>query len=122
MASVIDPAEGMRIGIPFRSQQTIELDTERFADYDYEFPDASRITLIEPAADMGDLDGYYGDAIAEITDCSTAPSGYQYLTLTIVQVDINGKLSLTRGKRQTRKQDDRWEIQSESAQPYRHEE
>lgn len=65
-------------------------------EYAYEFPEESGITLIEAAEGIGNLQGYYGTAKAEITALNESSSGYRYITLTIVRVDIDGKLSLTR--------------------------
>jgi len=96
MSQTLDLTEGMRIGIPFRAQKTIRLDEERFGEYAYEFPEESGITLIEAAEGIGNVQGYYGTAKAEITALNESSSGYQYITLTIVRVDIDGKLSLTR--------------------------
>lgn len=96
MASTLDITEGMRIGIPFRAQKTIRLDEDRFEEYPYDFPDESGITLIETADDIGNLRGYYGTAKAEIAALNESQSGYQYITLQVFEVDIEGKLSLTR--------------------------
>lgn len=99
MASTIELSEGMRLGIPFRAQKTITLDTERFAEYPYEFPEDSGINLIETADDMGDLIGYYGSAIAEVTSLNESATGYQFVSLTITEVEIEGKISITRQER-----------------------
>jgi len=96
MSRTLDLAEGMRVGIPFRAQKTIRLDEDRFEDYPYNFPEESGITLIEAAEDIGNIRGYYGTAKAEITSLNESPSEYQYITLKIVRVEIEGKLSLTR--------------------------
>ena len=99
MSNPIDLSEGMRLGIPFRAQKTIDLDEERFETYPYEFPENSGITLIETAEDVGSLDGYYGTAIAKVSSINRSKSGYLYISLTIVVVDIDGKLSITRQER-----------------------
>lgn len=99
MTKTIDPAEGMRLGIPFRAQKTIDIDEERFKTYPYEFPENSGITLIETSEDIGSLIGYYGTAIAKISSLNSSKSGYLYISLTIVEVDIDGKLSITRQER-----------------------
>jgi hypothetical protein len=101
MSNTIELAEGMRLGIPFRAQKTINIDEERFDSYSYEFPENSGITLIETSEDVGNLHGYYGTAIAEISALNTSQSGYRYISLTIVQVDIDGELSITRQERST---------------------
>lgn len=99
MTKTIDLSEGMRLGIPFRAQKTVDIDDERFETYPYEFPENSGITLIETAKDIGSLSGYYGTAIAKITSLNSSQSGYLYISLTIVEVDIDGKLSITRQER-----------------------
>ena len=99
MSHTIDLSEGMRLGIPFRAQKTITIDEERFESYAYEFPENCGITLIETSADVGDLHGYYGTAIAEISALNSSQSGYRYISLEIVQVDIDGELSITRQER-----------------------
>jgi len=96
MSHTLNLSEGMRVGIPFRAQKTIRLDEDRFEDYPYDFPEESGITLIETAEDIGNIRGYYGTAKAEITSLNESPSGYQYITLTIVRVEVEGKLSLSR--------------------------
>jgi len=96
MSNIIDPTEGMRLGIPFRAQKTIRVDEDRFGEYPYDFPESSGISLIETAQDISNLNGYYGTAIAEVSSVSESRSGYQYISLTIVRVDIEGKLSVTR--------------------------
>lgn len=99
MSKVLNLSEGVRIGIPFRAQKTIRLDEDRFEDYPYNFPENSGITLIEAAEDIENIYGHYGMAKAEITSLSESPSGYQYITLTIERIEIEGKLSLTREER-----------------------
>lgn len=99
MAQEISLSEGMRLGIPFRAQKTISIDEERFESYQYEFPENCGITLIETSEDVGNLHGYYGTAIAEISALTTAQSGYRYISLEIVQVEIDGELSITRQER-----------------------
>jgi len=89
----------MRLGIPFRAQKTIDIDDEQFETYPYEFPENSGITLIETAEEMGSLSGYYWTALAKISSLSTSQSGYLYISLTIAEVDIDGKLSITRQER-----------------------
>lgn len=96
MSTTLDLTEGMRVGIPFRAQKTIRLDEDRFEDYPYDFPEESGITLIEAAECIGNIHGHYGTAKAEISSLNESPSGYQYITLKIVRVEIEGKLSLTR--------------------------
>ena len=96
MPNTIDPTEGMRLGIPFRAQKTIRIDEERFEEYPYDFPDESGINLIEAADDIANLQGYYGTAIAEVSSVAESQSGYQYISLKVVRVDIEGKLSVTR--------------------------
>lgn len=99
MTNIIELTEGMRLGIPFRAQKTIKIDEERFESYAYEFPENSGITLIETSEDVMDLYGYYGTGIAEISALNISQSGYRYISLEIVQVDIDGELSLTRQER-----------------------
>lgn len=99
MPKILDPTEGMRIGIPFRAQSTIEIDGTRFGEYDYKFPETASITLIDSGDNVADLEGYYGTAIAELTSVENTEAGHSFLTLTIKQVDIDGKLSLTRQER-----------------------
>lgn len=99
MANIIELSEGMSLGIPFRAQKTINIDEERFESYSYEFPENSGITLIETSDDVGDLHGYYGTAITEISSLTISKSGYRYISLEIVQVDIDGELSITRQER-----------------------
>jgi hypothetical protein len=99
MSSILDLSEGMRIGIPFRAQATIDIDEERFSEYDYEFPPNSGITLIETADEISPLQGYYGTAIAEVSSLNESQGGYTFISLTIVQVDIDGKLSISREER-----------------------
>lgn len=100
MSSILDLSEGMRIGIPFRAQATIDIDEERFSEYDYEFPPNSGITLIETSKDISPLQGYYGTAIAEVSSLNESQGrGYTFISLTIVQVDIDGKLSISREER-----------------------
>ena len=99
MSRIIDLSEGMRIGIPFRAQATINIDDERFSEYDYEFPPKSGITLIETAEDISQLRGYYGTAIAEVSSLNETQTGYLFISLTIVQVDIDGELSISREER-----------------------
>jgi len=99
MGTEIKLSEGMRLGIPFRAQKTISIDEERFESYPYEFPRNCGITLIETAEDIGGLHGYYGTAIAELASINTSQSGYRFISLEIVQVDIDGELSLTRQER-----------------------
>jgi len=89
----------MRIGIPFRAQATINIDDERFSEYDYEFPPNSGITLIKTAEDISQLRGYYGTAIAEVSSLNETQTGYLFISLTIVQVDIDGELSISREER-----------------------
>jgi len=101
MSHTLDLTERMRVGIPFRAQKTIRLDEDRFEDYPYDFPEESGITLIETAEDIENIRGYYGTAKAEITSLNESPSGYLYITLTIVRVDIEGQLSLTREENPT---------------------
>lgn len=96
MSNIIDPTEGVRLGIPFRAQKTIRIDEDRFEEYAYDFPEESGINLIEAADDIANLEGYYGTAIAEVSSVAESPSGYQYISLKIVRVDIDGKLSVTR--------------------------
>ena len=96
MSKILDLSEGMRIGIPFRAQSTIDIDEERFSEYDYEFPPDSGITLIETGDDISPLQGYYGTAIAEVSSLNDSQAGYLFISLTIVQVDIDGKLSISR--------------------------
>jgi len=99
MSRILDLSEGMRIGIPFRAQTTINIDHERFSEYDYEFPPNSGITLIKTAEDISQLRGYYGTAIAEISSLNETQTGYLFISLTIVQVDIDGELSISREER-----------------------
>lgn len=99
MTNPIELSEGMRLGIPFRAQKTIDIDEERFKTYQYEFPENSGITLIKTAEDVGSLTGYYGTAIAKISSINCSKSGYLYISLTIVEVDIDGKISITRQER-----------------------
>lgn len=99
MAQTIELSEGMRLGIPFRAQKTINVDEERFKTYPYDFPEDSGITLIEASEDIGSLIGYYGTAIAEVSSLNSSGSGYLYISLTIVEVDIDGKISITREER-----------------------
>lgn len=99
MSRVINLSEGMRLGIPFRAQKTISIDKERFDDYSYDFPKNSGITLIKTDDTIGTLDGYYGTAIAEISSLSVSDGGYNFITLTIRQVDIDGELSISRKER-----------------------
>ena len=99
MSRILDLSEGMRIGIPFRAQATINIDDERFSEYDYEFPPNSGITLIKTAEDISQLRGYYGTAIAEISSLNETQTGYLFISLTIVQVDIDGELSISREER-----------------------
>lgn len=68
MSTVIELSEGMRIGIPFRAQKAIDIDKARFAEYEYEFPNQTSITLIETADGIETLNGYFGDAIVEVTN------------------------------------------------------
>lgn len=104
MSRVIDLSEDMRLGIPFRAQKTISIDKEKFEEYSYEFPENSGITLIKTDDAIGTLNGYYGTAIAEISSLSVSEGGYNYLTLTIRQVDIDGELSISRKERSHRDQ------------------
>jgi len=97
--NTIELSEGMRLGIPFRAQKTIDIDAERFETYPYEFPERSGITLIETAEDVDSLSGYYGTAIAEISSLNRSKSDYIYISLTIVEVDIDGEISITRQER-----------------------
>ena len=99
MSQIIDLSEGMRLGIPFRAQKTISIDEDRFESYAYEFPENCGITLIETSEEVGDLHGYCGTAIAIISALKTSQSGYRYISLEIVQVDIDGELSITRQER-----------------------
>lgn len=101
MSTVIELSEGMRIGIPFRAQKTIDIDKARFAEYEYEFPTQTNITLIETADDIGTLNGYFGDAIAEVTNLSQTAGEYQFVSLMIIEVEIEGKLSITREEQST---------------------
>ena len=99
MSDHIELEEGMRVGIPFRAQSSIRIDTDRFEEYPFSFPEQSGVTKITTANCVADLSGHYGKAIAEVSCINTSDSGYQYISLKILSAEIAGDLSATRGER-----------------------
>lgn len=75
MSQTLDLVEGMRIGIPFRAASVIEIDSKRFVEYDYEFPEQASITLIETSDDLADLEGYYRRALRKCRQLRRARQG-----------------------------------------------